>query len=379
MNKHLERHACLKALRSILKHYIKATIVDEMNNWGRVPREILLIFEENQQPMDEDETTDEGKDRIRKYARIFLGIPADFEIDEILNKYIDVNAETSISPEQFIEEAEACRTSSIGRNILDKYKDQIDLFLEEIQNRDTFEIPLKLLLDRIIDSSSEDDKTIASVSFVTNRRAGIANKQENTRRILRLCFYVLECINAETVFENTPLNDYDPPTVKDFPDLDWEKAATGLIAKGSIFQKKYHETDRLSDSYSELKLAPTLYSFDNQRFALDEHGQKRKIFSIVDAGESKDEVQEAKDIDEGIVRSNVKKAVEINEEHARNLFNDKYPAFNYKGDDFDDSLLSSKATAEQYIEEARNAATSLDYLKRESPCRKDYQLCRTLG
>lgn len=365
MNKHRERYACLKALHSVLKHYIKGTFVDEMNECGRVPQEVLLIFEENQPPKDGDETTEDGKNLIRSYTRLILGLPSESEIDKIVYNTVADDGDV-VSSEQFCEKIANCTCSCVGEKVFRTYLDQVDTFVSETKGYDTSEQPVKQLLDRIIDCSYEDDKTVSSVTFVTNRRAGIANKQEKTRRNLRLCFYILSCVEEETVFDKASLGKDDVPRVKSFPEIDWEDVAAELSAKGSIFQRKYNETQRLSESFSEMKLAPPLYSFDNQRFALDEYGKRGKTFDIVDVDEVKGEAQEEKDIEEGIVRPKGKKAVVVNDVCGRSLFSkEEYPNFDYRGDDFDDSLLGSKATAEQYVAEAQKLRQHhLDYLQR---------------
>jgi len=365
MNKHRERYACLKALHSVLKHYIRGTFVDEMNECGRVPQEVLIIFEENQPPKDGDETTEDGKNLIRSYARRVLGLPSESEIDKIVYNTA-TDAEDAVSSERCCEKIADCTCSCVGERVLHTYLDQVDTFVSETKGYDTSEQPVKHLLDRIIDCSYEDDKTISSVAFVTNRRAGVANKQEKTRRNLRLCFYVLACVEEGTVFDKASLGKYDVPSVKSFPEIDWGDVAAELRAKGSIFQRKYNETQRLSESFFEMKLAPPLYSFDNQRFALDEYGKRGKAFDIVDVEEVKDEVREEKDIEEGIVRPKGKKTVVVNDVYGRSLFSkEEYPNFDYRGDAFDDSILGSKATAEQYIAEAQNLRQHhLDYLQR---------------
>lgn len=361
MNKHRERYACLKALHSVLKHYIKGTFVDEMNECGRVPQEVLLIFEENQPPKDGDETTEDGKNLIRSYTRVVLGLPSESEIDKIIYNTTTVG-EDVVSSEQLCEKIVGCAHSCIGERVLHTYLDQVDTFVSEAKGYETSEQPVKQLLDRIIDCSCEDDKTVFSVTFVTNRRAGTANKQEKTRRNLRLCFYILSCVEEETIFDKSE----DVPSVKSFPEINWEDVVAELSAKGAIFQKKYNETQKLSESFSEMKLAPPLYSFDNQRFALDEYGKRGKTFDIVDVEEVKDEAQEEKDVKKGIDIPMEKKAVVVNDIYTRSLFSkEEYPSFDYHGDDFDESILGSKATAEQYVFEAKKLRQHhLDYLQR---------------
>ena len=363
MNKHRERYACLKAMHSILKHYIQCTFVEEMNECGRVPREVLLIFEENQPPKDGDETTEDGKQLIRTYVRECVGLPEEREIDKII--YGD-GGEVTVTPQQFCEKIDSLRLSSLASNVLNSYLDHIDTFISVAKGYETSEYPLKLLLESIANGSPAGNDTVNSVSFITNRRAGISNKQEYTRRNLRLCFYLLSCVEEETVFDKNAVDDRNDPIIKEFPDIDWDDVASELSAKGSIFQKKYHETQRLSESFTEMKLAPPLYSFDNNRFALDEYGRRSKKFEIVDAEEKKEEEDKSEATEESIVKLKDKKAVVVKDECASCLLKkEEYPLFNYRGGNFDDSRLGRKATPEQYEAEAQKLRKHhLDYLQR---------------
>lgn len=364
MNRHRERYACLKALHSILKHYINSTFVYEMNECGRAPQEVLLIFEENQPPKDGDETTEDGKNLIRSYVKTFLGLPNGEEIDKIVYN-TDAAGGVCISPEQFCEKIAGCNCSCLCEKVLHKYLDQVDTFISEAKGYETSAQPMEQLLDRIIECTDEDDKMIRSVTFATNRRAGIVNKQENARRNLRLAFYVLSCVEDETVFDKEALEREELVSVKPFPEFDWDEVAVELKAKSTIFQRKYNETQRLSGSFSEMKLAPPLYAFDNERFALDEYGKRGKTFAVVDVEEVKDQQQEEKDIEEGIVRPTVKKAVAVRTASGRSMFSEEeYPSFDYRGDGFDDSTLGAEATVEQYVAEAKKLRQHhLDYLQ----------------
>lgn len=365
LNKHRERYACLKALRSVLKHYIKETFVDEMNECGRVPKEVLIIFEENQLPKDGDERTEDGKNLIRSYSRLVLGLPSDAEIDRIIQNTDDSDDET-VYTSRLREQIFACDCSCVGKSVLTTYLEQVDIFARETRRCTTYENAVRQLLDRIIDCAFEDDRSVPSVTFETNRRAGISNKQEKTRRNLRLCFYILSCVEEETVYDKILLTGADVSQVKDFPEIDWEDIALELAAKGSAFQRKYSETQRLSECFSKMKLAPPLYAFDNQRFALDRFGKKGKTFDIVDVEKQKDTEQEAKDAEERIVRPKEEKAVVINDVNGRSLFSEEeYSLFDYRGDDFDESILGSKVTVEQYVAEAQRLRRHhIDYLQR---------------
>ncbi len=373
MNKHLERHACLKALRAVLVHYIKETFVKELNECGRAPQEVLLIFEENQLPRDADEQSEGGKEMIRTYTRQFLGLPAEEELDKFVCNTDAGEGEKgeALSCDRLCEEIAGCSCSCLGETVLEAYRNEIETFISEVKGDEnsrgyeTTKIPLANMLDDVIRRAKDDAETVASVSFVTDRRAGITNKQEKARRDLRLSCYILACIENMTIYDANDRNaEDDRPKVRQFPEVDWKEVAIELSAKSDIFRRKHSETQQLSESFSKMKLAPDLFALDHKRFALDQYGKRAKTLEVVDVEEKKDEEQEAKDIEEGIVRSEGRKAVVVNDVRGRSLFkNEEYQLFDYLGDDFDDSILGAKATAEQYVAEAKKLRLHhLDYL-----------------
>lgn len=267
MQKDRERYACLKVLRSVLKHYIKGTFVDEMNECGRVPQEVLIIFEENQQPKDSDEKTEDGKNLIRSYARLILGLPSASEMDKIV--YNTVPEATDVtSAERFCEKIAESACSCIGEKVLRTYWDQVDTFVQETKNYDTSEQPFIQLLDRIIGCSAKDDEVVCSVTFVSNRRVGVAaweNKAQTTRRNLALCAYIDKCIREKKVIEELT-------TVQD---VDWQTVAENLGKKRATFREEERKIGKIGKKYSELELAPKLYILsekDKARLWLDDYG-----------------------------------------------------------------------------------------------------------
>ena len=366
MSEHRRRHACLKALRSILKHYIGGTFVKAMDDCGRMPREVLLIFEENQLPEDCEERSDDAKEMMRSYVQAFLGVPDAAKLNALIGVGDNNTENPEFTPEKFCEIARTKFNSCVGESVMDTYLHEVGIFVSEIQGCDTIEPYMEKLFNRVLLCADVDDRSIASVSFVTNRRAGIANKQQRTRRDLRLCFYVLRCVNDETVYEkNDSQWDSDRGTVKAFTDVDWNAVALALAEKQAIFRKKHQETQRLSESFTEMKLAPPLYAFDYERFAMDEYGNRNKVFDVIDV-EGEEQPQEDQEQQQSVIRPKDQKAVVVSDVEGTSLFDqDEYPLFDYTGDPASEDFLSSKTTPEQYIAEAQKLRKHhLDYLQR---------------
>ncbi len=364
MSKHRERYACLVALRSLLKHYISETLVTELNDFGRAPNEVLIIFEENDLPKDGDKSSEDGKNLIRSYTSELLGIPSAEELDGIVYSSDGETEAVNMTPEAFCGIAEQRFGSCVGRKIMSTYIELIDIFLTEAKSYDSSSQPLEKLLDRIVDCSSGDDEHVYSVSFITDRRAGSANKREKTRRDLRLCFYILSCINDESVLEKAKQD--ETPHAKEFVEIDWDVVASELTTKCALYKNKYNETLRLSDSYSKMGLAPPLYAFDNEKFALDEYGRRAKVFEVVDSDEKKKKEQEQKDIENGTISSDNKKMVVTSNVQGRSLFTkDEFEPFDYKGNKLEEDVLGKKTTPEMYVQAAHKLREHhLEYLTR---------------
>lgn len=284
-HKDRERYACLKVLRSVLKHYIKGTFVDEMNDCGRLPQKVLLIFEENQQPKDGDEKTEDGKMLIRSYARLVLGLPSESEIDKMVYNTVS-GAEDTTSSERLCEKIADCARSCIGEKVLHTYWDQVDTFVSEAKNYDTSEQPFKQLLDRIIGCSAKDDEAISSVSFVSDRRAGIAareNKAQTTRRTLALCAYIDKCIREETaVKEEKTIEEKKVIEPTPVQNVDWNKVAENLEKKRATFRAEERKIGKIGKKYSEKEwnLAPELYILseeDKKQLHLDNYGDTQPV------------------------------------------------------------------------------------------------------
>ena len=362
MDKHRERYACLKAMRTMLKHYIYETMYQELDRCGRIPGETLIIFEENQLPRDADETTEDGKNMIRNYVKACLGLP---DCDRLREMYLSFG-ETEVTTEAFCQKTEAAFPGYLAKDMLSTYKELTEIFLQEAKTYSQWQEPVNSLCDRIIEQGAADDRSIYSVSFVTNRRAGSTNKQEHTRRDLRLSCYILDCVETQTVVEDSRNDLYqDSVRVKQFPAIDWDQLVEMLSAKGALMRKKHRETQRISDSFTDLKMAPPLYAFDHERFVLDAYGKKGKKFTVQDAEKApaaKD--SQAAEADTAI-RSGEQKVVTATVADSRNLFGkDEFIPFDYEGEEFTDGIRGN-AKVEDYVQAAKKLREHhLDYLKK---------------
>jgi hypothetical protein len=351
MDKHQERYACLKAMHTVLVHYIRRTIVSELENCDRMPQETLVIFEENQPPKDGDESTEYGKKLIRTNLKECLGLTQEEKLRQC------ITPETTA--EDFCRNVEAACGASLAAGLLETYQDQVDTFLKECGGYEQLQHPLDMLCNKILECGAVDEKYVYSVCFITNRRAGSSNKQERTRRGLQLSFYIHNCVQTGTVLSAQGVKPFETP--------DWNVVADALAAKNAIYRKAHQQIQRISDSFSELKLAPKLYAFDNEKFVLDAYGKRGRKLTIENADKSeKKKDQKEADAKDGVIRGEEDKVVKVSVADSRSLFpKEEFQPFDYQCDDVPVELLGKNGTAQQYEQAARKLREHhLDYLKK---------------
>ena len=363
MDKHRERFACLVALRSVLLQYVMSTFVSELEKNGRTPQEVLIIFEENKLPTDGDCTTEDGRGRVCRYVKEFLNFPSAEEIKRIITEY---SGEERITTEEFCNKAGKLGVSCIAEDLLFAYGKEIDILIDEaVENNVYDEKLLTNFFERIIKCSCSEDERY--ISFVTNRRADVNNKRENAYRNLRLCFYILSCVEDETVFDKNKTADGGKRCVKSFPEIDWKAASERLMAKREAFRKKYDETKRIDASFSKLHLAPALYSFDHSRFGLNCFGEKEIVHTVEDAKDAKGSKKKPGNTGTAsqVIGADKQKVIETGRAEPKNLFEADYPLFDYKADKITSITVGEKPTSEDYIECAKKlSGLHMEYLQR---------------
>lgn len=331
MDNHEERYACLRALRTMIKHYIRATLVDKLDADGRIPQEILIIFEENKLPSDDDANTDECDELTRSYVKTFLGLDDDVSEVEALLNGID---EQERLPDVFCDRLEqAIKTKlvdepgkifqkTIGKSILSTYLNSVDVFLQEIKVNKPTKASLKDLYDLMI--SCKDD-AVNIVSFETDRRADIENKQSRARRCLRLCFYLFSCVDEGTIYEGKPDKNGYGKKVKRFREVNWKAVTQQLNIRNIVYNYKYQDLDNQGDVVT-LKLAPKLYALDNERFGLDEFGNSKNTFTFKDVQDDQANNGELN----GIIEPQGRREIVIDETVTREkILVEEYKPFDY--------------------------------------------------
>ncbi len=360
MRDHRVRFACLEALYALFKQYIYTTIVAELQDCGRSPHEVLIIFEENQKPADGDTTTDDGKGLFHLYMQKFMGFTDAEALSSFADMVIKKGQDADFSA--LLSELQNLLTAAVFPGLAESYADRIDIFLREIQENNGYETPMLNLFDHAKKISDSNDE-IKSVYFITNRRAGVANKQERIRRDLRLSFYIFDCVDSESIFNVTIHPETEEKTlhIKPFPELDWEKVTKEILKRNCLYKKQYNETVSLSESFSAMGLAPELYALDFKRFSLDCFGKRAKAMAVVDAMPK----PISDEINGESIGSTEEKKLEISEKVVECLLSEtelipsSLTEVSYKSD-----FYPERASAETFISEAKKEREShIQHLK----------------
>jgi hypothetical protein len=188
---------------------------------------------------------------------------------------------------------------------------------------------------------------------------------------LNIALYVLKCVEFESIYET----DFTEGTRKpfEFHLYSVQEIAHVLKSKEEVYSAKSEEIETLAKSYTHLKLAPTLSSFDHAKFGLDMYGDKATDFIISDVHSEETDEENKKnatavsdDTGETIeIKGNVKEVTVVEKEGRKLFSHDEYKEFDYNFDQGSDDMLKKKTTPEEYIEQAKKVRKHhLDYLKK---------------
>ncbi len=367
-----ERDSAYRSLRVLARHYIYNTIVSKLSEYGRTPRETLVIFEKSndRDANVEAEVNGHGMPLIYSKMLQYMGFPEADAVNAVAGSETYEAADNEAKKQMLTECVLNCEKGSILGCLKNTFEDEIDLFAQEFIDYKSFETARELFVKRIFDNGKKNLVDFYDVPFVTDRRAAGLNKQENTKRGLRLCFYLLECIRNKTVLMEDGINEQTSEKiyrVKPFEELNWDEIYKVIASKHKTYEKKFRETSRLSDNYSELKLSPRLLALNRDLFGLDEFGGLSKKFEVVAVDEKKDKKKSEKEDTDAPVKSDAgKSAVVIQDVDVPSLFTpDEFSEFDYNGEKVTADALNPKATPDQFVESAvKLREHHINYLKR---------------
>lgn len=266
-NKHTERDAMRRSLYPLLVRYIKSTIVKALDDSARSPKEILVMFEEDEEPAPVlDISKPIHKTQFMNTLKSLLAIPSVETIKNTVEKYSG-----EVTKECLDELVESENHFISG--ILGCYRDSFEVYVKKIASGDTSERTTEIFVEDVY-KSKNDDNDIYEKSFNFNQVAMFSNNTELAQRDLVILLYLLRCVeNGGVCGRNERGEENDYPLENTI--IDWGKLANELTIVSNRYESKRAKIKDIGLVYmdGERRLAPKLYKFDNERFGIGKNGE----------------------------------------------------------------------------------------------------------
>lgn len=367
-----DRDECCRAMHILFTHVISESIVDELVSSGRRPQNVLIMFGEEKHFTDFNvASNDANRQSIMRNLFGFIGLPGNDVIEATAKKVTGTEASDKVI--MFTEELSKSYGEELVPGIRERYKADLQLWCDAIINEANIHKANEELFERIngINKVESDRIGVDIVSCPYDFYACKVNKSILALSQLNIALYLLKCVESESVYETGSVEGTRKPI--EFHLYSVQEIAPIFKSKESIYSAKTEEIETLAKSYTDLKLAPQLSSFDHAKFGLDMYGDKATDFIISDVQSEEADEEKAKNAAEASddtgetieIKGNVKE-VTVVEKEGRKLFSrDEYKEFDYNFDQGSDKMLKKKTTPEEYIEQAKKVRKHhLDYLKK---------------
>lgn len=367
-----ERDECCRAMHILFTHVISESIVDELVSSGRRPQNVLIMFGEEKRFTDFNvAANDANRQSIMRKLFGFIGLPGNEVIEATAKKVAATDAPNKVKV--FNDELSKSYGDELVPGIRERYNVDLQLWCDAIINEANIHKANEELFERInvINKVESDRIGVDIVSCPYDFYACKVNKSILAISQLNIALYLLKCVESESVYETGSAEGKRKPI--EFHLYSVQEIAPIFKSKESIYSAKTAEIETLAKSYTDLKLAPQLSSFDHAKFGLDMYGDKATDFIISDVQSEETDDENEKNATEASddtgdtieIKGNVKE-VTVVEKEGRKLFSrDEYKEFDYNFDQGSDKMLKKKTTPEEYIEQAKKVRKHhLDYLKK---------------
>lgn len=368
-----EREACCRAMHILYTHIVSGSIVAELNNSGRPPQNVLIMFGQEKIFADFGAApSDPNRPEIMEKLFSLIGLPDAAEVVELAKQVSGGSAPEKV--EEFKTKLLAACGGELVPGIREQYHTDLQLWYEEIIHDADIPDANEALFNRIgdINRAETGREGIAILSCPYDCYACRVNKSALALSELNLALYVLKCVLAESIYEIDP----DTETGKLIPFRAYrvDEVAPLFKDKERFFASKASEIDSMAQSYAELGLAKRLKAFDHQLFGLDAYGDKEYDLVVVDIEKETDGEEPREETteetventsDEPIVVTTHKEVVAERKNGGRLFTKEEFAPFDYTFEYDADKMLRRDAKPVQYIEQAKKMRKHhLDYLKK---------------
>ncbi len=358
----VEREACLQAMRMIYTHAVSRSIVKELEDSGRKPQAVLVMFGEDKKFLDFSKSENNPSiSSVEKYLFSFLGMPDNETVESVAKEILNGEAEDKTIA--FEEKILSLCSNGLVPDIHKSYTESLHFWCDDVICDKNVEKANEKQVERIRKIDGEHKaESLKNVSCPYDRYACLVNRSEMALKQINIAVYLLRCVEKKTIFKTDNSDGNCEKEVMGFRSYSLDEIVKNLRSKGSAFSHKASEILSTTKSYYDLGLVPELKSFNNLKFGLDEYGGKAFELVVSDAEKKDKDEQE----NTGAVVSQEEKIVEIKKKSGKILFNDgEFRPFDYKFDEDAYKLDEKNITPERYIEQAKKVRVHhLNYLKK---------------
>jgi len=294
-NYETERTAHVEALRRIYSHMMSATIIAALNEAGRTPKNVLIMFGRDKifvREDDEEKTADQLHEEKTNDAEVRLAQIRLFGLADIekITKAVEGIVTSKGSDEEQKSALQDQLPAICGCETvtgLRKY------YAEELKTWCCKVIEYKSVSDENISSANEDlcgrldtvyknegeREHIWSVICPYDTYACTVNKSELALSRLNIAIHLLKCVERNSIFDDWKPSDASRPRPLPFYDYSLEEIAPLLRERERVYSTMGKMVSDSSYQYSKLGLVPKLQPFDHGKFGLDKYGGREIVSS----------------------------------------------------------------------------------------------------
>lgn len=365
-----ERDACLQAMGPLFTHAIYGSIVGTLEASGRKPQTVLIMFGEDKKYADYHAARAKATpEQIKGMLFRFLGLPSCDKLAALIAEADKAPGTPAEKQANFTRQVLSACTEELIPGLRKSYKEDLDLWCEEMLHAAQVERPCDELFERIMGTkrTEEERKRVETVFCPYDCFASSVNKSALAVSRLNIALYLLRCVEEGSVYQDGALPSTHGREVFPFRVYTAEEVAPLFRQKAAAYERKAENIETMAQTYWELGLARQLSEFHHSQFGLDEYGERKTDLVVVDAAE--ESAGKGKDDKSGepeavAVVGKDKQVVAVTKT-SRVLLKEEYEPFVFPSDSNRAKMLHRNTSPEEYIEQAKQIRSEhLDFLNK---------------
>lgn len=269
-----KRDSYLSALYMLFIHTIKMTVIDQLREYDRLPKETLIMFGEDKRILESRRINNEFfENQTLDDLFELLGIPKEKELSEYAQSVSNTAEESAVKVKRFKD----LISDESGRQTFfhapDVYPDEFDLMCTEIMESCDVKNACKGFFKQVKERNRHETIVdgMKSISCPIDCKAEQDNKSVYALNRLNIACYLLSCVNAGTLYETNADGKKIPRPFREYSAIEF---AGILEEKRQKYSNKYDQIESIKDAFHALQLVPELYELDCEKFGLNEYGEQ---------------------------------------------------------------------------------------------------------